>query len=322
MNTFKNAQYTITTSISEDNIYIKVINNISYECYENTFDKSMFRLSFNTTSRFTIINKCFAALTGNGTEKSAYAANISLESADTMLIIFDCLFDGAIGIDFALRLKQKIVSNDSVVSAELEKQTQLVERLVERLDAAEKMIEQQNKKIDGLSDKLESAENYIAGIDRAIVAMSLNSISLQRLYDHADIKITDTMEIFEQSMLHNLHKFPFITKIIVIFQAPHMPVPRLLLLDDIEYPPTNITHICIKSCIWDKNMNLSFIKSFPNLEYLTFVNCIKEINAKEAIQNLSSTEHKIKKITCNHHNVKSNELQIYCEKYGITLLLQ
>jgi hypothetical protein len=94
----------------------------------------MFRLSFNTTSRFTIINKCFAALTGNGTEKSAYTANISLESADTMLIIFDCLFDGAIGIDFALRLKQKIVSNDSVVSAELEKQKQLVERLKEQVE--------------------------------------------------------------------------------------------------------------------------------------------------------------------------------------------
>jgi hypothetical protein len=281
----------------------------------------MFRLSFNTVSRFTIINKCFAALTGNGTEKSAYTANISLESADTMLIIFDCLFDGAIGIDFALRLKQKIVSNDSVVSAELEKQKQLVERLIERLDAAEKTIERQNKKIDGLSDKLESAENYIAGIDRAIVAMSLNSIGLQRLYDNTQIIITDTMEILEQSMLNNLHKFPFITKINVMMYYPHAG-PRLLLLDDIEYPPTNITHICIKSCSWDKNMNLSFIKSFPNLEYLTFVNCVKEINAKEAIQNLSSTEHKIKKITCNHHNVKSNELQIYCEKYGITLLLQ
>ena len=190
MNTFKNTGYTITTSLSDtETIYIKIANNISYETYEGTFEKSDFRLSFNTKGRFTIINKCFAAFTGN--EKSAYSAKIELEPNNCMLVIFDCILDGAIGVDFGLRLKQKSVSGDTILSAELEKHEQLIAALTKRLESAEKTIEMQNKQIaelEKLKTTVERLANNAETKEKLVVGLMQQSATriteLERIVDY------------------------------------------------------------------------------------------------------------------------------------------
>ena len=327
MNTFKNAEYTITTSLSDQSasIYIKIANNISYACYEGTFEKQAFRLSFELAGIYRLINKCLNAFTDGGGFKSPYTVTIELESTSIMRLIFNCMLEGILAVEFDLRLQQKFVSVDSIISSELEKQNQLIERLTKRLDSAEKMIELQNKKITELSQRLNTTENYITGIDCAIVAMGFNTGFLYRHYDKLskEFKITETMEIFEPSLIQNLHKFPFIKKIVLFLgESTIYNYSLVSLLDDVEldHQPTAITHISIEGNRWDKMMNLSFIKSFPGLEYLTFARCNNGIIVKEAIQNLSSVKHKIKKITCDRvYNMNSTELQKFCETQNIQL---
>ena len=150
MNTFKNDQYTITTSLSDHSIYIKITNNVSYETYEGTFEKNAFRLSFDLAGIFGLVNKCFATFTDGQTE-SHYVVKLELESA-RLLLSFCCALEGIFRIDFELRLSEKIVSGDSVVSLELEKQRQMIEMLTERL-------EKQNQLVETLQAKIEKQTN-------------------------------------------------------------------------------------------------------------------------------------------------------------------
>jgi hypothetical protein len=77
------------------------------------------------------------------------------------------MLEGIIAVEFDLRLQQKIVQGDAILSVELEKQNQLIERLLKRLDSAEKMIESQNKKIAGLeklSEKIVRLEDSVQNL--------------------------------------------------------------------------------------------------------------------------------------------------------------
>ena len=72
MNTFRNDQYTITTSLNERSaIYIKIANNISYMCYEGNFDSAAFKLPFELRNIYELVNKCFAEMDGTGTTEES-----------------------------------------------------------------------------------------------------------------------------------------------------------------------------------------------------------------------------------------------------------
>jgi hypothetical protein len=201
MNTFKNAEYTITTSLSEQtaSIYVKIANNISYAAYEGIFEKSAFRLSFELAGIYSLINKCFAEFTDCGGFKSAYNVTMELESSMMMRLVFHCVLEGIIAVEFDLRLQQKIIQEDAIVSAELEKQNQLIERLMKRLDSAEKMIELQNNKIAGLEKLTKTVEKNI-GIE--IQCMNEHNIArmgeIERIIDCMGNAFTvDRLQIYE-----------------------------------------------------------------------------------------------------------------------------
>ena len=133
MNTFKNAQYTITTSLNEQtaSIYIKIINNISYATYEGTFEKSAFRLSFKLAGIYRLINKCFNTFT-SVTDDQNYSVTTELEPT-AIRFIFQCIIEDCIDVEFDIRLQEKTGSGDGIMSAELERQKQLVESLKEQV---------------------------------------------------------------------------------------------------------------------------------------------------------------------------------------------
>jgi hypothetical protein len=123
---------------------------------------------------------------------------------------------------------------------------------------------------------------------------------------------TSTLDVNDPNLAYHLHKFPCLTKITIS--------TNIALPNDIAEPSKTITHIHITNNWQQEMMNLSFIKSFPNLEHLTFAKCRRGIIVNEAIQYLRTMKHKIKKITCDRvHNMNSTELQSYCDKNGIQL---
>ena len=149
MNTFKNTEYTITTSLSEQtaSIYIKIANNISYATYEGTFERTAFRLSFNIGGIYRIINKCFAQFSGNTVDTKCSIATELEPSA--IRLAFHCEIGECLDVDFEIRVREKAVSSDTKMSVEWEKQTQLVESLqlqVEKQQVELEELKTQNQK--------------------------------------------------------------------------------------------------------------------------------------------------------------------------------
>lgn len=147
MTTLKNAKYTITTSLSEQesSIYIKVVNNISYATYEGTFERSAFRVSFEIAGIYRLINKCFAVFTDGGDAK--YSVRMEIES-NALRMTFHCNIEEFLVVEFEIRLKEKTIANDVIISAELEKQKQLVETLTDCVERQRQMIERLSNRLD------------------------------------------------------------------------------------------------------------------------------------------------------------------------------
>jgi hypothetical protein len=154
LETFRNDQYTITTSLSDHHIIINLMNNVSYACYEGKYENSAFSLSFDITAIFKLVNKCFAELV-EPTGKSTYKVNIILsENAGTKHLVFDfdCVVEGFLTLAFKLRMVEK--TGDKSLIIELNRQKQLVSELTERID-------RQQQTIDGFVERM-------AGIERAL----------------------------------------------------------------------------------------------------------------------------------------------------------
>lgn len=177
LSTFRNDQYTITTSLSERHIIVKLVNNVSYVSYEGAFERNVFRHFGNLSAVglpavFKLINKCFAAFVEPPDAKtdSDYAVEIKFgrQSDDSgyIFIEFHCLVDGFLNVDFVLRLKETVGEDGAEMTtqllAELNRQKQLVADLTARVAAMEarnaETVGRQNRMIVGLIERMEQME--------------------------------------------------------------------------------------------------------------------------------------------------------------------
>ena len=97
MNTFHNAQYTITTSLVDQNIIIHVVNDSSLVEYERIFTPRAIGLSFSLDDTFTRINKCFAAV---GSSK------VEIVVSHNLMLTFYYIVDGFLEMHFIVRLAE------------------------------------------------------------------------------------------------------------------------------------------------------------------------------------------------------------------------
>ena len=146
LETFRNDQYTITTSLSDHHIIIHLTNNLSYLSYDGKFNASSFRMSFDLSSIFKLINKCFAEFTNPTSSEPAYKASIRLDVSNDIphtIIEFHCMVDGFLKVEFSLRLREKpVVDGTAGLSIELNTQKQLVADLTKQIEDLERIIEQ------------------------------------------------------------------------------------------------------------------------------------------------------------------------------------
>ncbi len=351
MTTFKNAEYTITTSLSEQesSIYIKVANNISYATYEGTFERSAFRVSFEIAGIYRLINKCFAG----GDAK--YSVRMEMEP-NALRLRFDCNIEEFLVVEFEIRLKEKMVANDAILSVELEKQKQLVEmltdrvekqameyrqvldqqrqlieRLLNRLDSAEKTIGLQNKR----TNELERRIDCIGGGSECVFKYTNNSINNQYVKldsstitvhcsagsDRLSSNTTNGSEIHKIRYLYKLNELilhgPSIVDFCLNYNGRHNEKHIIFANDTLS--KLSIWGGC--SSAWS---DMQFIKNLPNLEELNIqANNGKDesIQVTEAIETLKSTPHKIKKITFSNGVQNAIGLQPYCDKNGIELII-
>jgi hypothetical protein len=260
------------------------------------------------------------------------------------------MLEGIIAVEFDLRLQQKIVQGDAILSVELEKQNQLIERLIKRLDSAEKTI----KLLDAKIARLEKLTKTVENIELEIQCMNEHNIArideidkIERIIDcigdglyvrlrrdqlngigHGDEcylvnsnKLS--LDCLPIQMLCNggFHNFKYIINELEKIRAFYY-LDDLTIKNDAYYPGNLFTIFnssLRKLSIYqsDRCSDLAIIKQFPNLEELLIVSC-GNLNTQEALHNLQSTPNKIKKITFQRVS-NAIGLQSYCVKNGIEL---
>ena len=304
MNTYRNAQYTITTSLNDRTIHIKLVNNISYMCYEGNFDAVAFKLSFDIKDIFELVKRCFAAFTTEtiksghkGTSDDGFNLQIILDNTNIQLI-FQCVVAGFLHIAFDIRMREKLMSNDAQLTINFQR------------------IEQKNQEaIDKIMKRMEHMETVLEALG------------------HADICFTEP----PSGHAERIRSFPITTKkMIVIDGGNHINKESF---KKIKYF-YQLEELTLNSCQWqDPQVHISnsnvkklhmnscgaafadpaFIKNFPKLQELHVGHC--EVNS-QFVTMLRSLEHNIQKFTFRGvTTLNQAEMQTYCTQNGIELSL-
>ena len=292
MNTFKDDQYTITTSLTDHSIYIKIANNVSYMCYEGNFDTASFNLPFHLKEIHKFVNKCFA----NESEldyEPGYSVEMQLDNG-TLTLGFEGIVGGFLTVQFDLRLREKLMSNDAQLTINFQR------------------IEQkQQHAFEEIAKRMAEMERRLEALGHAEICF-YNGSQFKSAYpiDSKSLTITDNNTIDAESF----------KKLKYFYQ-----LEELNLIDhnnwgqsaEIHTSNATVKKLTLNSC--PVFANITFIKNFPSLVELSMSGFA--VNGS-IVTTLRSIKHKIRKLTfqgCS--GINQTEMQTYCTQTGIELNL-
>ena len=334
MNTFKNDQYTITTSLNERSaIYVKIVNNISYMCYEGNFDSASFKLPFELRNIYELVNKCFAAIDNgesDGEEEDSeeedeeededeekvphskhernpesYVAKVRLDNG-MLQLVFHCVVGGFLNVKFDLRLREKLMSNDAQLSLNFQRVEQNQTKALERIDTVASQIA-------GMMMKMKEMERRLEALGHADICFT--SPPSQEWSKIRSLPIgCKTLYVNSESNSMTTESFE---KIKHFYRLEELHIHRCDWV--LSSACSNATVKKLKIQHSSQFNEISFIKNFPELEELEMVT--GKVDAS-IVATLRSIKHKIRKFTFQQiTGINQTEMQTYCTQKGITLNL-
>ena len=306
--TYTHGHYTVLLSQNEQSIYIKLTDTVNFMCYEGNLESSDFPKNYSLTENFTILQKCFEALNDYRVTLTVMTGNMKLG--------FKALVGGFMRVEFAIFVKEKILSNDGQLTLNFnrmeQKQDHAVQNLVKRCEA-----------LDNRCKTLETAlakqgEEFFRVIDRLDVLLFPTShISDQSRFPIAMPKIS-----CEELFIQNAHQFGQIRleNLSIFYKLKKLKIHNFI----------NITHLSLLSneTVTELELNCASNGSFTSLEgfnnfpSLTTLTVITAPGLTNVVQSLKSAPHKIKTLKfqgCAAINVV--ELQTYCQENKIFVAL-
>lgn len=320
MNTFKNDQYTITTSLNERSaIYIKIANNISYMCYEGNFDSAAFKLPFELDAIYELVNKCFAEKSDREEEDApssrsirsgeSYRVTTKLDNG-ILQLLFHCVLGGFLTVKFDLRLREKLMSNDTQLSINFQRVEQNQTKALERIDTVASQMVEFAKKMKEMERRLEALGHadicFLKPPSNRVENLYSFPIHSKKLDVNANVSIQNgiSQESFE--------------KIKHFYQLEE------LILSNCKWysPNTVISNATVKKLSINGSepfSDISFIKNFPELEELEMRGFAVD---GSIVTTLRSIKHKIRKLTFQSiSGINQTEMQTYCTQNNIVLNL-
>jgi hypothetical protein len=282
---FEFENYSIVSSLNERTIYIKVIDTITFMCYESNVDSKELRLSIELCDSYKLMCKCFRL-------ESGYTLNITVNTG-IMKLSFAAVVEGYLKINFEIMLREKVMSNDGQLTLNFnrieQKQAQSIQVLTQKL-----------AQLEGLIDALSYAEIYMLTTPHN---QSHNSHNLYWKMNTTEMTLQNTY--WDYSKICLFYKLEKLT---------------LTGCNDISNFKTNkISNKTVKEFVFNGLTSLGTIiglDDFPQLEKISFTSC----PIKDVVTVLNSYKHKIKHInikTCAQIN--NTELMTYCQKNNIKL---
>jgi hypothetical protein len=289
--TFEFDNYTVTTSLNERTIYIKLVDTLSYMGYEANVDQSELNLSVDLEASARIINSCFM-------REEGYMCRISVNNR-VMTLTFNALIGGFLRLNFNVMLNEKLMANDAKLTLSFQRLEQThqadVKRLTTRIAGLEREITRLN-------------ETYEVSLFDYNNLTCYSQISSYGKYFNPYPSNITSLHIPESGHLYNY------SKIHLFFQLNTLTVSIQSSINNFSFAYSNtLEELTIKgnntslpNCLW--------LKNFPNLIKLDVKSDATLSNA--LFSSLQTYEHKLKHISVAS---ASAELTAHCVSRKIKL---
>jgi len=312
--TFRDPRYTITTSLNDHSIYIKIINNVSYMCYEGNFDSAAFKMPFGIANIYKLVTNCFGAFVEPEYKSTdSYVVEFILDNG-VLHLLFHCVVGGFLDVEFDLRLIEKLMSNDSQLTINFQRVEQKQLESVNRLDAAIAKMEAR------FTQKMAEMERRMEALGHADIVLKGDACGHNNRNFITPFPIDSTYININSNPCCGVSSVnnDSLNKIKHFYQLEEL---RLNGFDDgkANKHTSNATVKKLKINNSPSFADISFIKNFPNVEDLVMTGF--EVDAS-IVTTLRSIEHKIKTLTFQScGGINQTEMQTYCTQTGITLNL-
>jgi len=310
-------QYLITTSLGERSIYVKIVDKITYTCYESNLDIKEFRISASIEDIYKIISKCFEE------EDTNYSVKFTLQTG-CLKMVFEATLGGFFKVGFEIILREKVMSNDAQLTMNFhrieQKQKQEMEELVEQQTTLFKKIEdRQKREIMGLNKQLETIQQelvFMKTVQKHLYIMLCPYVS-----PHV-IGINVKISIPEFTLVISGHNYPSI--IYENIQCLYNLTSLKISITGVDFTPyfSKIIHPNLLKLSIDSNSpsyftSLNGINNFPKLTHLEITCC----GVSDIVKVLTPIKHSIIEITLKNcgATINQTEMMTYCTAKGIKL---
>lgn len=306
--TYTHGHYTVLLSQNEQSIFIKLTDTVNFMCYEGNLESSDFPKNYSLSENFTILQKCFEALHDYRVTLSTMTGNLKLH--------VKALVGGFVRVDFAIFVKEKILSNDGQLTLNFNRMEQKQDHAVQNLAKRCEALDNRCKTLETALAK--QGEEFFKVIDRLdVMLFPTQQISCQSQFPLAFPKIsceelTINAQHFNHMRFENLYIF---------YKLKRLKINHVYgLINNLETMSNESVIELELTCNGQSTFtSLNGFKNFPSLTTLTVITAPGLTNV---VQSLKSAPHKIKTLKfqgCSAINVV--ELQTYCQENKIFVAL-
>jgi hypothetical protein len=290
MDTFTNSNYSITSSLNERTIYLKIIDTMQYLSYEGNIELKELKLPITLKDAYTLITKC---LSNTDEHLVKYSKNTNILRLD-----FTAKVGGYMNISFDVMLRECIMGDDARTSIKL---TELEVKHGKEQEEMKMIIKKVQKEFTCKTRELESIIEKQQQMIEIFVNIPINGRKLNlEVIAYNDASMEDFKLFYNcKKVLINYH--------IETFDG---------------YINNNVEEINGGGHI---TTSIKGIHNMPNLKILNIKIHPHHNHPYETsiLQYLKEYDNKITQIIItNPHKPDPTELQRYCKEKGIDLIIQ